>query len=97
MTSIHEMLLNKKRLWNWANAVVKNDYWQEFVAYAKAHVLNSRQMSSESQRGVIAICEAFEELTQPADVDDKPVAETYGLRHDLDIDRTKSKPAKDTE
>jgi hypothetical protein len=94
INNIHQLLTSKKRLWNWSRAVIHNDYWQEFLAMAKAHVLNTRAMNKDSQEGVIALCEAFEELTEQPPKEQSPLEDGFGLDHS--VDTVKPRPKKPT-
>lgn len=90
MNEVHDILLSKKKLWNWANAVVNHENWQEFLAYAKAHVMNTRTINPEGQAGIQSLCDAMKELTEPKLTEATEVK--MGLNHDLDIDRTQPLP-----
>jgi hypothetical protein len=91
MSQIHELLLSKKRLWNWANSMVSHYNWLEFEAFAKAYVMDTHKLSPGAQEGIEALCEAFRQLAAQKDRD-TPSVGNPGLRHDLEVDRTKELP-----
>lgn len=82
MSSIHEILIQKKTLHRWASAVIHHDNWQEFAAFAKAHVMDTCTLNGEAQRGIQLFMHALNELTDTEKED--PAVKPFGLNHQVD-------------
>ena len=87
MNDAKAIFSSKKQLRNKAAATVNSDWWDEFVIFAKAHLLSTQSLNTDQQSGINLLAEALKDIVAPET--QLPDEIKPGLVHDLDnIDRT---------
>lgn len=82
MTSTRDLFQSKTELFNYSRAFLTHEAFDELIAHARAHLLETRTVSVGQQEGVKLLVDALQEICEGTSV--PPVTLASGLIHQTD-------------